>query len=105
MTVITHFGTVEFFDNTYHRQSGSENWQVRPIPPEDVPVGQILILFDKPLEVPYSVIITPKHYANTPCVTANYGKPTKEGFLVHLWETIADRTVVNGDFSFMVIPG
>lgn len=100
---ITHFGTVEFKEGRYTRQSGSTNWTVRPIDPVEVPVGQVLILFEQVVKEDYSVILTPYHTANSPCLSANYGKPTAEGFLVHLWETIADRTVQNAHFSFAVL--
>lgn len=34
---------------------------------------------------------------------ANCGDVDKNGFVVHLFEDIADRTVMNGAFSFAVL--
>lgn len=100
---IIHFGTVLFENGNYQRQSGSPHWQVRAIDPQDIPVGQSLIEFASPLTRPYSVIITAYRLDNTPLLIANYGDVTPQSFVVHLGEIIADRTVQNAHFSFLVL--
>lgn len=103
----THFGTVVFEKGAYRRASGSTNWKVMPIaafdPPIRVPVGQVQIEFDEPARTAYSAIVTAVRTANTPLLSANCGHMDPTGFVVHLWETIADRTLQNGSFSFAVL--
>jgi hypothetical protein len=105
--IITHFGTVEFKGGEYVRAAGSANWKVWPIegfdPPIRAPVGQIRIDFAKPVKSPYTVLVSAQHFGNAPLVSANYGEQDADGFVVHLWETLADRTLVNGNFSFAVL--
>lgn len=104
---ITHFGTVEFQGGEYVRTAGSENWKVWPIeafdPPIRAPVGQIRIDFAKPIRQPYTLLVSAFHAGNAPLLCANYGERDEDGFVVHLWESIADRTLQNGNFSFAVI--
>ena len=107
---IVHAGRVEFEGGTY-RSVHTDGWKVAPIygfkplsPPKGInpPLGQVGITFDKPLDEPYLVLVTAARSLSTPSLAANYGAVTKEGFVVHLWETCADRTVQNGGFSFLV---
>ena len=104
--MMTHFGTVEF-NGEYKRIAGTTNWDVRPVagfdPPIRVPAGMIEIAFDAPVPTPYTVLVTAARNTQTQLVAANYGKADENGFVVHLWEFIADRTVVNTGFSFAVI--
>jgi hypothetical protein len=104
---ITHFGAIIFKDGAYVRVSGSSNWKVWPIegffPPIRAPVGQIRIDFAEPIQGGYTILVTAGRNTNAPLLTANYGDVDENGFVVHLWETIADRTLLNGDFSFAVI--
>ena len=104
---ISHFGEVEFTGAGYQRAGGSDNWQVDPVegfdPPIRVPLGQVEIRFSEPLDTPYTVIVTACRQANTPSVCANYGDAGGSGFVVHLWETCADRTLQNAGFSFAVL--
>jgi hypothetical protein len=105
--IITHFGTIEFRGGEYVRTAGSSNWKVWPIeafdPPIRAPVGQIRIDFAEPVTAPYTVLLSPYRIANAPLLSANYGQQDENGFVVHLWETIADRTLQNANFSFAVI--
>jgi len=105
--IITHYGRIVFQGGEYVREAGSSNWKVWPIegfdPPIRAPVGQIRIDFAEPLAQPYTVLVTAGRNVNTPLMTANYGNVDENGFVVHLWETIADRTLQNGDFSFLVV--
>jgi len=104
---ITHFGTIEFKGGEYVRIAGSTNWKVWPIeafePPIRAPVGQIEITFSEPVTAPYTVLVSAYRTGNTPLMSANYGNVSENGFVVHLWETIADRTLQNGNFSFAVV--
>lgn len=104
--VATHVGTVAFARGAYVRVAGTSNWKVWPIeafdPPQRIPVGQVRIDFVEPARRPYSVVVSARRNANSPLMTANYGTADEKGFVVHLWETIADRTLQNGDFSFAV---
>lgn len=107
---VTHYGTVAFVGGEYVRVAGSDNWKVWPIaafdPPIRVPVGQIRIDFSEPQPHPYTVLITCRRSTGMPLGSANFGDDDKHGFVVHLWETNADRTLQNGDFSFAVLqPG
>jgi hypothetical protein len=99
--MITHFGTVAFAENRYRRSSGSLNWQVEPV--GGLPLGQVKIAFRDPARSAYSVLVTARRLASTPLLGANFGSQDENGFVVHLWETVADRTVANGDFSFLVL--
>jgi len=105
--IITHFGTVEFKGGEYVKVSGSDNWKVWPIegfdPPVRAPVGQIRIDFAEPVTEPYTVLVSACYFGNAPLMSANYGEQDENGFVVHLWETIADRTLQNGNFSFAVV--
>lgn len=105
--VITHFGTVEFKGGQYVKAGGSDNWKVWPIegfdPPIRAPVGQIRIDFEKPVRDPYTVVVTAFHAGNAPLMSANFGEQDEGGFVVHMWESIADRTLQNGNFTFAVI--
>jgi hypothetical protein len=104
--VVSHAGSVAFRDGEYVRTAGTTNWKVWPIaafePPIRVPVGQIRIDFASPVKSPYMVVVTAHRIANAPLMAANYGDVDENGFVVHLWETVADRTLQNGDFSFAV---
>jgi hypothetical protein len=105
--IITHFGTVEFLSGQYVRTAGSENWKVWPIeafdPPIRAPVGQIRIDFAEPIPGPYTILVSSGRHGNAPLMSANWGGQDENGFVVHLWETVADRTLQNGDFSFAVL--
>jgi hypothetical protein len=104
---ITHFGAIDFSGGEYKRVSGSTNWKVWPVagfdPPIRAPVGMIEITFEEAIPAPYAVLVTACRDDQTPLAAANYGKADENGFVVHLWESIADRTVVNIGFSFAVI--
>ena len=104
--VVSHVGSVAFRGGEYVRTAGTSNWKVWPIaafdPPIRAPVGLIQIDFASPIKGPYSVVVSAQRIANAPLIAANYGDATENGFVVYLWETIADRTVQNGDFSFAV---
>ena len=106
---ISHYGRVEFVGGQYHRSSGSDNWTVEPIPgfgiPNPPPVGQVWIRFKEEQPENYVVLVTAERIEGQPLVAANYGDTKSGGFVVHLWETIADRTVVNANFSFSVLQG
>jgi hypothetical protein len=105
--MISHFGAVDFSDGTYKRAAGTTNWEVMPVagfdPPIRVPVGMVEIVFAEPVTGPYLVLVTAERNAQTQLVAANYGNVSENGFVVYLWETIADRTVVNVGFSFAVL--
>ncbi len=105
--MITHFGSVDYTAGVYSRASGTTNWSVQPIagfdPPIRVPVGLIEITFDEPVSGPYAVLVSAERTEQTQLVAANYGKTDENGFVVHMWESIADRTVVNCGFSFAVM--
>lgn len=104
---ITHYGRVDFVGGEYQRVSGSTNWKVWPIeafePPIRAPVGQIEITFEEPIKEPYAVLVTAHRTLQTPMMAANCDRIEETGFVVHLFETIADRTVMNGGFSFAVL--
>lgn len=104
---MSHFGTVVFQGGEYVRAAGSTNWKVWPIeafdPPIRAPVGQIRIDFAEPVSEPYTVLVTAIYSPNTPLLASNYGEADETGFVIRLWENIADRTLQNGDFSFAVI--
>lgn len=105
--MITLFGSVEFDGGSYLRVAGAGDWAVEPItafdPPIKLPLGMVRIRFAAPIPTPYTVLVTATRQLNTPLVAANCGGITPEGFVVHLWETIADRTVQNAGFSFLVL--
>jgi hypothetical protein len=107
--MITHHGAVGFSGGKYAREGGSSNWDVMPVagfdPPIRLPVGMIEIVFSEPVTGPYAVLVTAQRTEQTQLVSANYGRVTEHGFVVHMWESIADRTVVNGGFSFAVLQG
>jgi hypothetical protein len=106
---ITHFGRVQFHKAMYTKAKGSENWSVFPVkafnlPPKTRPaVGQVRIEFESPITYPYTVLVTAERYPGTPLVSANYGDTDEFGFVVNLFETVADRTLQNASFSFAVI--
>lgn len=111
---VRDFGTVVWRDGAYQRESGTTGWGVRPIlgfegstsvfPSQGLrlPLGQIEIYFTEPEQNPYTVIVSALHSDRMPSVAANYGQATSKGFVVHMWELAADRTLVNGSFSFVV---
>lgn len=107
MTVnITHSGHVAFQKGAYVRKSGSGAWTVKHINGfPGIPLGMARITFTEPLKVPYGVVVTAHRSPNTPLLAANYGDVEEGGFVVHLWETVADRTVQNAGFSFLVMAG
>src|SRR5205085_532371 len=109
---ITHHGMFAFdmTKGVYTRASGTENWSVRPIDwpgvPGPPPVGQVLVTFDKPINGPYTVLVGACRSLDAPMLSANYGKVSPTGFVVILFNPVADqsyRSVRNGDFSFMVV--
>ena len=104
--VASHVGSVEYRGGVYVRAAGTTNWKVWPIeafePPVRLPVGQIRIDFTDPITQPYTGVVSANRNPNAPLMSANYGDVDQNGFVVHLWETIADRTLLNGDFSFAV---
>ncbi len=111
---IIAFGRIDFQKGNYVKIAGNENWQVSPIegfqtpvevfPPNlRAPLGQVEIAFQNPIDVPYAVTVTASIDDNLPLVSANAGGFTDKGFKVHLFETVADRTLVNAGFSFTVI--
>ena len=106
-SMITHFGAVRFSGGQYTRASGTTNWDVMPVagfdPPIRLPVGMVEIVFHEPVAGPYTVLVSAERTEQTQLVAANYGRATGAGFVVHLWESIADRTVVNCGFSFAVL--
>ena len=58
---------------------------------------------DEPVTGPYAVLVTAERTPQQALTAANYGQATENGFVVFMWETIADRTVVNCGFSFAVL--
>ena len=104
----SHFGTIAFRNGEYVRTAGTKNWKVWPIeafdPPIRAPVGQIRIDFEEPIKEPYTILVSGFRNPNIPLMSSNYGDVDENGFVVHLWETIADRALLNGDFSFAVFP-
>jgi len=58
--------------------------------------------FEKTIEHPYTILVSPGRDSNAQLMQANYGNVDQNGFVVHLWDTIADRTLLNGNFSFSV---
>jgi len=110
--VITHHGMVlfDFSTGSYSRGSGSSNWSVRPIDwpglPAPPPLGQVLIVFDPPIDGPYTVIVSPSRTPDAPMLCCNYGNVTPGSFEVILFNPVAllsYQTVRNGGFSFIVI--
>jgi hypothetical protein len=107
MGTISHFGVVVFENGSYARASGSTNWRVQPIPgfgqPIGPPLAQVKILFDPPTADPYTVLVSAQHFGGKPMLSANYGDADATGFVVHLFEPVASRTLQNGNFSFAVV--
>ena len=110
--VITHHGMVGFDFSTgqYSRLSGGGKWTVRPIDwpglPAPPPLGQVLIVFDPPIDGPYTVTVSPSRTPDAPMLCCNYGKVTPAGFEVIIFNPVAQlsyQTVRNGDFSFLVV--
>lgn len=103
---ITHFGTVAFEGGQYQRKAGTLNWSVEPIPgfdpPIKVPLGMIRIVFNQPLPGPYTAVATAVRTGTTPMLAVNCGQFTDEGFVVHIFDPVATRTLQNGGFSFAV---
>ena len=108
MSSPSHYGSVVFEKGAFVRKAGTTNWKVWPVkafdPPIRAPVGMIEITFEEPLKDSYTVMVSPGRIGNTPMLAANYGDVTDNGFVVYMWETIADRVVQNADFSFAVYP-
>ena len=104
--IVSHVGSVAYRGGEYIRTGGTTNWKVWPIaafdPPIRVPVGQIRIDFSEPIKTPYVVVVSAVRIPSAPLMSANCGDIDENGFVVHLWETIADRTLENGDFNFAV---
>jgi hypothetical protein len=103
--LITHAGTVAYVHGAYEVLTGTGNWTIAPIPP-GVPLGQLLVTFNAPVEGPYSVLVTARRTADAPMLTANWGDATSQGFVVVLFNPVghpAYTTVRNGDFSFAVL--
>lgn len=113
--MIVHYGTVEYREGKYVRVDSQGEWTVAPIagfehPNERffprglrAPLGQIEIVFAEPIEGPYTVVVSAMHSDRQPSLVANYGRRTPNGFVVHLYEAASDRTLQNGDFSFIVL--
>ncbi|MBV9084846.1 MAG: hypothetical protein JOZ62_19380 [Acidobacteriaceae bacterium] len=106
---VVHFGSVRFAGGSYQKASGSGNWTVQPIAgfgqAIGPPLGQVRIQFVVALSQPYAVLLTPWRTENTPMLGANYGDTDENGFVVHLFEPVASRTLQNGNFAFAVLVG
>ena len=105
--LVSHYGRVTFLNGVYSRVTGSPNWSVKPIAGFGLAVGpplaQVRIDFDSPLTTQYAVLLAADRTAGTPMLAANYGEAGPTGFVVHLFEPVATRTLQNGGFSFAVI--
>jgi hypothetical protein len=101
MADMTHYGSVAYRQGRYEKVSGSDNWSIKMI--GGAPLGQIRIVFENSIAGAYSILVTAEQSPNAPLMAANYGNATHEGFSVHLWESVADRTVMNSGFSFVVL--
>ena len=110
--IITHHGviTFDFATGTYSRASGNGNWAVRPIDwpglPQPPSLGQVLIVFDPPIDGPYTVIVSPGRTPDAPMLSCNWGNVGPGSFEVVLFNPVAVlsyQTVRNGNFSFLVI--
>src|SRR5262245_52751429 len=101
------FGTVHFEGGAYVRASGSPGWSVQPIPgfglPVGPPLGMARIVLDPPAAAPYTVLATALRLPTTPMLCVNCGDQTPDGFVVHVFEAVATRTLQNGGFSFVVL--
>ncbi len=102
MSNMTHYGSVGYQDGKYTKLSGSDNWTCEPI--GGAPLGQLRITFKVPVSGSYGIVVSAEQNPNAPLITANYGETDDNGFTVHLWESVADRTVMNAGFSFAVLP-
>jgi hypothetical protein len=102
MADMTHYGVVGYEHGNYKKLSGSDNWTLEMI--GGVPLGQIRIVFAKSVAGAYGVVVSAEHNPNASLIAANYGDANDKGFTVHLWESVADRTVMNSGFSFAVLP-
>ena len=103
MADMTHYGSVGFEHGNYTKLSGSDNWTLEMV--GGLPLGQVRIVFAEPVAGAYGVVVSAEHHRNAPLITANYGAADEKGFIVHLWESVTDRTVMNAGFSFAVLPG
>lgn len=102
MANMSHYGRVGYQNGTYTKLSGSGNWDVKPV--AGLPLGQIQIIFKEKITGDYGILVSAEQNPNAPLLAANYGRSSDKGFTVHLWETVADRTVMNSGFSFAVLP-
>ena len=109
---IVHHGTIafDFATGAYTKVSGSDGWSVRPIdwpglnPPP--PIGQVLVVFDPPVEGPYTVVVSPSRTPDAPMLCCNWGQASPASFEVILFNPVAQlsyQTVRNGNFSFVLI--
>lgn len=103
MDRITHYGRVSYKDGKYTKLSGSDNWTPDLSREAGLPLGQVQIRFSRPVSGHYGILVSAEHNPNAPLMSANYGGAEESGFTVHLWENIADRTVINSGFSFAVL--
>lgn len=102
MADITHFGSVGYNTGQYRKLSGSDNWRIEMI--GGAPLGQLRIVFKDSITGEYGILVSAEQNPNAPLIAANYGNASPEGFTVHLWESVADRTVMNSGFSFAILP-
>jgi hypothetical protein len=100
----------DFTTTAYSRLSGTDGWTVRPIDwpglPAPPPLGQVLVVFDPPIEGLYTVLVSPSRTPDVPMLCCNYGNVSASGFEVILFNPVAQlsyQTVRNGSFSFVVI--
>jgi hypothetical protein len=109
---LTYHGMVgfDFTTGAYSPASGSGNWTVRPIDwpglPQPPALGQVLIVFDKPIAGPYTVLVSPSRTPDAPMLCCNWGQVTPNSFEVIIFNPVAQlsyQTVRNGSFSFLVI--
>ena len=96
-----------FKDGAYTRGAGSDGWTVQPIAGFGLdigpPLGQVRIVFHKPMDAPYTVVASAVRLPTTPSLYANCGDLNPAGFVVHLFDPIGTRTLQNGGFSFVVL--
>lgn len=104
---ITHAGAIVFEGGNYRIAGGTGNFEISLYPfftlDPGPPLGQVGIRFAERVSGAYAVLVSADRLPTSPLLTANHGSKTDEGFVVHLWETAADRTLQNGGFSFLVL--